>query len=148
MCPTSQRWRTIILREAALLIVTGMAFPANDISFSALKSSFRGQRVEVAGKALVPVNHPLESPLRVAFDRAVLGLEPAAVGPFWVDMRIRDQGRPPTTASTPELAVRIAAALAGAITYTTPSAIPGKLPVKVLTIDGKSAGQPGYPLKP
>ena len=131
----------------ALIIVAGTAFPASDISFAALKSAFRGQRITVGGKTIVPINHPLDSRTRVAFDRVALGLTPEAVGPFWVDMRIRDQGRPPTTASTPELAIRIASALAGAVTYASPSA-PRKWPVKVLTVEGRAAGQPGYPLNP
>jgi hypothetical protein len=130
----------------ALVVIVGQAFPGDTISFAALKSAFRGQRIEVGGKAVIPINHPLETPTRVAFDRIALGLEPAAVGRFWVDLRIRDQGRPPTAASTPELALRIAAALAGAITYASQSASITKWPLKVLKVDAKTAGQPGYPL--
>ena len=131
--------------DPPLVVVAAKSFPADSISFAALKSAFRGQRVQVAGKTVVPINHPLETPTRVVFDQIALGLKPEMVGPFWVDLRIRDQGRPPTTASTPELALRIASALMGAVTYSTPSAL-GKWPLKILTIDGKSAGQHGYPL--
>ena len=132
----------------ALIVVVAQSFPATNISFATLKSAFRGQRLQIEGKTVVPINHPLETPTRVAFDRIALGLEPAAVGPFWIDMRIRDQGRPPTTASTPELALRIAAALSGAITYTTQSTPITKWPLKVLTVSNKAAGQAGYPLAP
>jgi hypothetical protein len=134
--------------EEALIIVAGPAFPATDVSYASLKSAFRGQRISIGGKVIIPINHPLETPLRVRFDRIALGLEPQAVGGFWIDQRIRDQGRPPTTASTPELALKIVAVLAGAVTYTTKSALTGRSPVKVLTIDGASAGQLGYPLQP
>jgi hypothetical protein len=125
-----------------IYIVAAQTFPAVDISFANLKSAFRGQPVEMGGKRLVPVNHPLNAPLRVAFDQIVLGLDPSAVGRFWVDQRIRDEGKPPTTASTPEIAVRVAASLAGAITYASKEMLNPKL--KVLTVDKKSAGQPGY----
>ncbi|MEY4513353.1 MAG: hypothetical protein RLZZ450_5475 [Pseudomonadota bacterium] len=128
-----------------MVVVAGLAFPGNDIAFANLKSTFRGQSVSIGGKHVIPINHPLDSPLRVAFDRAVLSLEPAAVGRFWVDMRIRDEGKPPTTASSSELAQRIAASLPGAITYANKALLNAKL--KVLTIDGKAAGQAGYALK-
>jgi hypothetical protein len=136
-------------RAAALaepiLVVAGLTFPGTDISFANLKSTYRGQAISIAGKRVIPINHPLDAPLRIAFDRSVLGLEPAAVGRFWVDMRIRDEGRPPTTASSPAIAQRIAASLSGAITYSDSSLLNSKL--KVLTVDGKAAGQAGYPVK-
>jgi len=128
-----------------ILIVAGLTFPGTDITFANLKSTFRGQSISIGGKHIIPINHPLEAPLRIAFDRGVLGLEPAAVGRFWVDMRIRDEGKPPTTASSPELAQRIAASLPGAITYSAKALLNAKL--KVLTVDGKAAGTPGYAIK-
>lgn len=130
----------------ALILVVGTSFPIEDISFASVKSAFRGQRIQVGDRTLIPINHPLNAPTRISFDRLALGLEPAAVGRFWIDMRIRDQGRPPTAATSPELALRIVGALKGAITYATPSAALDKLPVKVLTVDNKSVGQPGYAL--
>src|SRR5262245_3930625 len=105
----------------ALILVVGTSFPIQDVSFASVKSAFRGQRIQVGDRTLIPINHPLNTPTRIGFDRLTLGLEPAAVGRFWIDMRIRDQGRPPTTATTPELALRIVGALKGAITYATPS---------------------------
>lgn len=135
-------------RAEALIVVAAPSFPSQDISYAALKSAFRGQRVEIGGKAVLPINHPLLSPARVAFDRIILGLEPNDVDRFWVDMRIRDQARPPTAASSPEIALRVVAALAGSLTYTTQSALTAKPVLKVLTVDGKAAGQSGYQLQP
>jgi hypothetical protein len=128
-----------------LLVVAGLTFPGTDISFANLKSTFRGQAISVGGKHVIPINHPLDAPLRISFDRSVLGLEPAAVGRFWVDMRIRDEGKPPTMAASPALAQRIAATLPGAITYADKALLNAKL--KVLTVDGKAAGSAGYALK-
>lgn len=127
------------------LVVAGLTFPGTDITFANLKSAFRGQAITVGGKKLIPINHPLDAPLRIAFDKAVLGLEPAAVGRFWVDMRIRDEGKPPTMAASSELAQRITATLPGAITYATKAMLNAKL--KALTVDGKAAGAAGYPIK-
>jgi hypothetical protein len=130
----------------ALLIVTGRSFPADDITYAALKRAFRGQRVQLAGKPLNPINHPRDTQHRIAFDRTVLGLGPESVGRFWVDMRIRDQAIPPTTASTPQIAIRMAAVLPGAVTYAPEIAVLPSL--KVLTVDGKRASDYGYPIRP
>lgn len=127
-----------------LLVVVGTAFPVNDISLADLKTAFRGQATTVSGKRIIPINHPIGSPLRVAMDKTLLGLEPSAVARFWVDRRIRDEGNPPTTASTPELALRIAASLANSITYSSKALLNPK--VKALSIDGKAAGAAGYAL--
>jgi hypothetical protein len=131
--------------DEPLLAIVGLSFPTQDVSMATLKDAFGGQTTLVGGKRLIAVNHPLESKLRVAFDRAVLRLEPAAVGRFWVDRRIRAEGMPPTTATTPELAVRIVASLPNSITYATKSMLNPK--VRALTVDGKAAGGAGYALK-
>ena len=132
--------------DEPVLVVVGATFPANDISLAALKDSFAGRAVMIAGKRLIPINHPPNSALRVAFDRAVLGLEPAAIARFWVDARIRAEGMPPTTAATPDLAMRIVASLAHTVSYGTKAMLNPK--VKAISVDGKSAADGGYALKP
>jgi hypothetical protein len=141
----SLRSASAVAAHGPLVVVVGLSFPADDIPYADLRSAFGGQPVKFRGLPLIPINHPLESRLRVLFDEVLLGLSPANVGAFWVDMRIRDQGSAPRTASTPELAIRIVAVLKGAITYADPSSVSGNL--KMLTIDGKSVSQHGYPLR-
>jgi hypothetical protein len=128
-----------------VVVVASASFPSPDISFADLKSAFRGQPITIRGISVVPINPPLATPLREQFDRRVLGLEPNAVGRYWVDVRIRDEGSPPPTASTEELALRVVAALPGAITYATrANVLPG---LKVLTVDRKRPDEPGYALE-
>jgi len=127
-----------------LLIIVGRSFPANDIDLAELKSAFTGRATYRSGTRLIPLNYSVGSPQRVAFDRAILGLEPAEVGRFWVDRRIRDEGTPPKVVSSIDLAIRVAAALPGAVTYGTTANLGPK--VKALTIDGLAAGQRGYSL--
>jgi hypothetical protein len=125
-----------------LVVVVSAAAAMKDISTSNLRRVFQGMPTDFeGGKRFVPLNHPTGTPTRVQFDRAVLGLEPEAVGAFWVDRRIRDESPPPRTVPSGDLALRIAGSLPGAITYVYP------VSVKVLTIDGKAAGAPGYLLK-
>ena len=127
-----------------LLIVVSQVFATNDISLADLKTAFNGRVAQVAGKQLVPINHNVGTAQRVEFDQIVLGLDPAGVGRFWVDKRIRDDGSPPKSVPSAEIAVRVVAALPTAITYARRAQLNPK--VKVLTVDGKSAGQPDYPI--
>jgi hypothetical protein len=128
----------------ALIVVVSASSPVKDVSLGELRRAFLGEAVTVAGKKLIPINHPLATPARDQFDRIVLGLKPDEVGRFWVDRSIRAQSPPPKTVQSAELAVRIAASLPGAMTYTTTDNLTEKL--RALTIDGKSVGQSGYPL--
>lgn len=129
----------------ALLVIVAASSTVRDISTAELRRCFQGLPTQAGGKKLVPINHPTSSPGRVAFDRAVLGLEPSAVGAFWIDRRIRDESPPPRTVPSAELALRIAASLPGAITYIAPELLNGT--VKALTIDGKDLKSGGYLLK-
>jgi len=127
-----------------LVVIVASSSMVKDISMGELRRAFLGEPVTLSGKRLIAINHPLATPTRGQFDRIVLGLKPEEVGRFWVDRSIRAQSPPPKTVQTPELAVRIAMSLPGAITYTTADALTEKL--RALTIDGKAAGQAGYPL--
>ena len=127
-----------------LVVVAATSSPFQDISVGELRRAFMGEAVTLEGKRLIPINHPLATPLRDRFDLLVLGLKPDEVGRFWVDRSIRAQSPPPKTVQSSELAVRIAMSLPGAITYAAPESLNDKL--RALKIDGKALGQPGYPL--
>jgi hypothetical protein len=129
-----------------LLVVMSTSVRVSDISTSTLRRVFQGLPTEFqGGKRFIPVNHPTGTPARIQFDRAVLGLEPSQVGAFWIDRRIRDESPPPRTVPSADLALRVAASLPGAIAYIAPELLTAA--VKVLTIDGRSAGQPEYLLR-
>lgn len=127
-----------------LVVLVAASSTVKDISMGELRRAFLGEAVTVGGKRLIPINHPLATPAREQFDKIVLGLKPDEVGRFWVDRQIRAQSPPPKTVQSSELAVRIAMSLPGAMTYATADALNDKL--RALTIDGKAAGQSGYPL--
>ena len=130
----------------SLLVIVAASARVKDVSTSALRRIFQGLPTEYeSGKRFIPLNHATGTPGRVQFDRAVLGLEPTQVGAFWIDRRIRDESPPPRTIPSPELALRIVASLPGAITYVYPEMLNGT--VHPVTVEGKSAGQPGYLLK-
>lgn len=126
-----------------LFVVVGASTDMTDISLAALRRAFQGEPAFTpSGKRLVPLNHAIGIPERVAFDRGVLGLEPDEVGRFWINRRIRDEGAPPRTLPSAELGVRVVASYPGAITYIQAKFLNPS--VRVLRIDGKLPGDPGY----
>ena len=128
-----------------LVVVVASSLRITDISSGTLRRVFTGYMTEVGGHRLIPVNHPPHSQARSRFDRAVLGLGPEEIGRFWVDRRIRDEGQPPKTVPSAELAVRLAASLPGVITYARPDSLNSQ--VRALTVDGMKPGDQGYPLR-
>lgn len=130
----------------ALLVVVGIDTPVKDIAAAMLRRCFLGLPTDYGpNKRFVPVNHPAGSPTRVAFDRAVLGLEPSAMGAFWIDRRIRDESPPPRAVATAALALKIAGSVPGGITYITPDQLNAS--VKAITVEGKDIKSVGYLLK-
>ncbi|MET0341219.1 MAG: hypothetical protein ABW252_09460 [Polyangiales bacterium] len=127
-----------------IVVIVGAKSAATDIDLGTLRRAFEGAPATLSGQRLIPVNHGTTAATRIAFDRQILKLEPGDVGKFWIDKRIRDEGAPPKTVPTPDLAVRLAGSVPGIITYGTQDLV--NAAVKVLTIGGKAPGQPGYPL--
>lgn len=127
-----------------IAVIVGASSSIKDIDFAILRRAFSGLPAEVDGKRLIPINQANGTPLRNGFDRALLGLEPADVGKYWIDKRIRDEGAPPKTVPSAELAVRIAASLPNAITYVNTELVNAS--VKVISVGGKLPGQAGYPI--
>jgi hypothetical protein len=129
----------------ALVLIASPATGVTDISLIALRRAFRGESAEYPnGKRVIPFNLSVAAPERVAFDRAVLGLQPNEVGRFWITRRIRDEGLPPRTLPSADVGQRVVAAYPGALTYVRSSVVERN--VRVLTIDGIAARQPGYAL--
>jgi hypothetical protein len=126
-----------------LIVIVGTATEFSDISLASLRNAFVGERVEYKpGKLLVPFNLPPGSAERTLFDSKVLGLAPNEVGRFWISRRIRDEGTPPRILPSRDMAVRVVASFAGAITYVNEGE--STTGVHVLTIDGKAPNDPSY----
>lgn len=129
----------------AVVVVMAAAVGVRDISMADLRRVFLGLPTAVGGKRLIPINLPNNDGARHAFDRAILGLEPGAVGKFWIDRRIRDESAPPRSVPAAALAAKVAASLPGAITYIPTSLMNDKL--VELAVDGNAPGSGGYPIK-
>jgi hypothetical protein len=128
-----------------VVVVVGTQSLLHDISRSALRRAYLGDVTEDHGTRLVPLNQPPGMPARVAFDRALLGLEPDAIARFWIDQRIRGQGSAPRAIPTVSLLLRVLAQLPGGITYLRRSDLPANsTAIKIITVDGKKPGDAGY----
>lgn len=79
--------------------------------FTTRKQSWNG------GKRIVPFNFPAKHEVRVAFDQAVLEMDPDEVARYWIDRRIRGGNPPPKQVSNARLIVRLVEKLDGAIAY-------------------------------
>ena len=79
--------------------------------FKALKRSWSG------GKRILPFNFPARHPLRVAFDRSALHMEPAEVARYWIDQRVRGGQHPPTQVPTSAMMREVVSSLETAIGY-------------------------------
>lgn len=131
--------------ERALAVFVSDSSPLKDISKADLRRVFSGEPVEAGGVRLIPLNLPPQTNERKAFDSAVLGLSPEEMPKYWIDRRIRALGMPPKTAPTPEVLLKAARFLPGAVVYAPLASLPVGL--RVLTIDGKAPSDPGYVLK-
>jgi hypothetical protein len=129
-----------------LVVVTQKSSPLEGLSLAQLRRLYTSEPVGGPdGAHLIPLNHPIGTPVRVAFDQLVLKMSPDEAGRFWVDRRIRGQRGAPKAIPSLELLCRAVANLKGTITYLRASDVPDN--VKVLPVEGKAPDQAGYPLQ-
>lgn len=128
--------------EKSMAVIVAKNCPIDNLSFGDLKRLYGGSPVLASGKTLIPLTYPKHASERIGFDQTVLGLTADEVGRYWVDRKIRGQSGPPKAIDSAEIIVRVVTKVDGAVGYVRPSAIvPG---VKVVRIDGKLPGDPGY----
>jgi len=76
-----------------------------------------GEQISAGDKPLTPFNASPNSPDRIGFDKAVLGMSPDEVGRFWVDRKVRGQSGAPRSLPSPAHVAKVAAKFPGAIGY-------------------------------
>lgn len=125
-------------------IVVGKDNPVDEMSFADLKRLYKGEFVnDRAGNKLIPLALPARSPDRVAFDELVLAMAPSEVANYWVDRKIRGLSGAPKSVESPDLLMRILARLPSSVGYVPEKQAQGS-DVKIVKIDGKLPGEPGY----
>jgi len=128
-----------------LVLVTQKTSALTELSVRELKRLYTAEPVTGPdGTALIPLNHAVRSPARVAFDQLVLKMSPDVVGRFWIDRKIRGQTSAPKVVPSLDLLRKVIAALPGTVTYLNANDVTPDL--KILNIDGKGPTDPDYPL--
>jgi ABC-type phosphate transport system substrate-binding protein len=89
------------------------------------------------GSTAHPMNLPETSPIRHAFDAAVLGLDPDRVARYWIDRKIRGGDRPPPVVSSSALVVKLVSKTPGGLGYVEASAVDGSVKVVAKVVDGQ-----------
>lgn len=128
-----------------MAVVVSRSFSGDGISFGDLKRAYMGSAVIVGGKTLTPVTYARNTPERDEFDETVLGMSANEVGLYWVDRKIRGQSGPPKAVPNAATLLRVVGKVDGAIGFVREPVGAGK-DVKVLRVDGKLPGDPGYRL--
>jgi hypothetical protein len=131
--------------KTRLAIVVAKNSPVSDISFYELKRLYLGERINAAGKRLLPLNLTPNFRERAAFDKQVLSMSPEAIARYWIDRKIRGDSGPPKAIEPLDILQRVVARLDGAIGYVPVNEIRPEL--KALRIDGKGPNDNGYPLE-
>ncbi len=131
--------------KTRLAVVVSKDSPINDISFYELKRLYLGERINLGGKRLVPLNLSPPTRERVGFDKTVLNMSPEAIARYWIDRKIRGESGPPKTIEPADLLQRVVARLDGAVGYAPVNEVRSEL--KVIRVDGKAPGDSGYPLE-
>lgn len=128
-----------------LAIVVAKTSPLEQLSIHDLKNLYMGDRISApGGTQLIPVALRGGSPERTAFERTVLGMAADRLAKYWIDRKIRGQSGPPKSVDTAELLQLVVTKLEGGIGYVSASAVSSG--VKIVRIDGKAPGEPGYPV--
>jgi hypothetical protein len=126
----------------AIAIIVAKSCPIDGLSFGDLKRLYLGSPIVSHGTTLVPLTYPKSNAARRGFDETVLGMSPDEVGRYWVDRRIRGQSGPPKSVESPDVAVRVVSKVNGVLGFV--QADVASPDVKVIRIDGKLPGDPGY----
>jgi len=103
--------------NARYVIIVAPSTRTDGLQLDDLRRLFLGVRVDVDGQRLVPLNFPVGSSDRVAFDRKLLDMSPDSVGRYWVDRKIRGEGEPPRTVTSARVMKQLVAAVPGLVGY-------------------------------
>jgi hypothetical protein len=127
-----------------LVVVVAKGSSVTNISRDDLKRCFLGGRTSAGDKTLVPFNQAPNTPERVGFDKAVLGMTPDEVGRFWIDRKIRGQSAAPRSLPSAAHVAKVAAKFPNAISYLTEDQLVPD--IQAVAIDGVAYTDAGYKL--
>jgi len=127
--------------DDSIVVIVNKANPAVALGLSELRPIFQTSKTSWStGGDAVPSNLPENSVLRIAFDRAVLGLDAERVARYWTDRKIRGGTRPPVRVSSSAAMLKAVAAKEGAVGYVQSSEVNATVKVVARISSGKLSG--------
>ena len=101
-----------------ILVIVSKDHPAKSLTLGELRPLFKVTKTNwSSGEKASPINLPPENQYRRAFDAVVLGMSPDEVSKYWIDRKIRGNGRPPRSVPSVPAVVAVVASSDGAIGY-------------------------------
>jgi hypothetical protein len=101
-----------------LCIVVNAANDVGRLGAGEIEAFFTTRKLDFpSGKRVIPFNFPPRHPIRDAFDRAALHLDPDEAARFWIDRRVRGGHPPPRQVPDVRTMIRVIASLEGALGY-------------------------------
>lgn len=134
-------------RPAGVAIVVHPATPVSDISLPELRRIFRGEQAFWRGdeRVVLLVRTPLPAERDVVLGR-IFQMDETEFRQYWLGRIFRDAtAAGPRMISDPDTARRLLATLPGSISFLPADQVGPEL--RVLRVDGKLPGEPGYPLQ-
>ena len=111
-------WHGPLLAAPRIAVIVNAKNPVKSLGLDEIEAIFKAlKRSWSGGKRILPFNFPARDPLRVAFDRSALHMEPGAVARYWIDQRVRGGQHPPTQVPTIAMMREVVSSLETAIGY-------------------------------
>ncbi len=124
--------------ESELLIIVAADHPSRALTVDELRPLFAvTKRNWPSGAKANPVNLPPRSESRREFDRVVLDMNPDEVSRYWIDRKIRGDGRPPRSLPSPPAVVAVVASIGGAVGYVPAGTPTDRVKIVARIRDGK-----------
>jgi ABC-type phosphate transport system substrate-binding protein len=117
-------WQRPLLALPKLAVIVNPRNPVKTLELDEIEAIFKAlRRSWSGGKRILPFNFPARDPLRVAFDRAALHMEPGAVARYWIDQRVRGGQHAPTQVPNGQMMLSVVSSLETSIGYVPTSAV-------------------------
>jgi len=121
-----------------IVVVANKAVSATHISREELRLIFQTKKnTWPDGTPAKPFNLPDSDSTRQGFDAAVLGLDPDRAARYWIDRKIRGGERPPQTAPSAAVVIKVISKTAGALGYVEAAAADGSVKIVAKIVDGE-----------
>ncbi|MBI4859387.1 MAG: hypothetical protein HY815_03895 [Candidatus Riflebacteria bacterium] len=128
-----------------IAVVVNPDSPVAEISTASLRAIYLGQATSLAGAPVLPVNYKSNTPIRTAFEKALMGMEPERVNEHWKSQKFLGFGdNQPVIYTSAEAVKKFVSRQKGGIGYLPLSQVDSTV-FLVKKVNGHDIGGAGYP---